>query len=201
MPRKRSASGRSKPSTIQSNIRLQTEKINKMIRSLEKGKNYGTYKSKELIRFAKQNDNVTLKKSRGSKHHRLTVQALREATFGKLAIISKKFKEFIQSKAFTNVGIYKIRKRTMKKLAETLTGIKGEKVTRKDLEMFYDIINYKTDEIISKIGPSEFFAMVTQARDTSMDQEQWVEMLNNYVSINNEAMRQASEYLYNKYIK
>ena len=140
MPRKRSASGRAKPITIQSNIQLQTEKINKMIRSLEKGKNYGTYKSKELIRFANQNDNLTLKKSRGSKRHRLTVQALREATFGKLAIISK-------------------------------------------------------------IGPSEFFAMVTQARDTSMDQEQWLEMLNNYVSINNEAMRQASEYLYNKYIK
>ena len=172
-----------------------------MIRSLEKGKNYGTYKSKELIRFANQNDNVTLKKSRGSKRHRLTVQALREATFGKLAIISKKFKEVIKSKGFTNVGIRNIRRRTRQKLAETLTGIKGEKVTRKDLEMFYDIINYKTDEIISKIGPSEFFAMVTQARDTSMDQEQWLEMLNNYVSINNEAMRQASEYLYNKYIK
>lgn len=172
-----------------------------MIRSLEKGKNYGTYKSKELIRFAKQNDNLTLKKSRGSKYHRLSVQALREATFGKLAIISKKFKEIIKSKGFTNVGIENIRRKTRRKLAETLTGIKGEKVTRKDLEMFYDIINYKTDEIISKIGPSEFFAMVTQARDTSMDQEQWVDMLNNYVSINNEAMRQASEYLYNKYIK
>lgn len=201
MARKRSASGRARVSTIENQIRIQTDKINKMIRSLEKGKNYGTYKSKDLIRFVSQNDNLKITKSRGSKRHRLAVQALREATFGKLKIINKKFREIIKSKAFTNVGIRDIRRKTRKKLAETLTGIKGEKVTRKDLEMFYDIINYKTDEIISKIGPSEFFAMVTQAQDASMEKEEWVEMLNNYVEINNDAMRQASEYLYNKYIK
>lgn len=201
MPRKRSVSGRARVSTIENRIQIQAEKINKKIRSLERGKNYGTYKSKELIRFVSQNDNLKITKSRGSKRHRLKIKSLRDLTFGRLKIISKKFSEVIKSKAFTNVGIENIRKKTLKKLTDTLTGIKGEKVTRKDIELFYEIINYKTDEIISKIGPSEFYAMVNQAKDASMNKEEWVEMINNYVSINNDEMRKASEYLYTKYIK
>ena len=60
MPRKRSVSGRARVSTIENRIQIQAEKINKKIRSLERGKNYGTYKSKELIRFVSQNDNLKI---------------------------------------------------------------------------------------------------------------------------------------------
>ena len=201
MARKRSSSGRSRVSNPVNRIYIQTEKLNRKIRSLEKAGNYGTYKSKELIRFASNIANVNIKRARGSKRHRLLVSQLNEATFGRLALISKKFKEVASSKAFTNIGIEKIRRSTLKKLKSTLQGIKGSKVTRKDIEMFYDIIKYKTDDIISRIGPSEFYALIEDAKDMNADKEQWVEMLNNYVSITNDEMRKTAEYLYNKYIR
>ena len=201
MPRKRSASGRSRRSTITSNIYLQTEKINKKIQSLERGRNFGKYKSKELIRFAKNNEFVDLRKARGSRRRRLRVKNLREATFGQLALISKKLKEIVRSKAFTNIGIKNIREETRKKVTDTLKGIVGPDLTDKDVDLFYDIIKYKTDDIINKIGPSEFYTLVMEAREDNMGQEEWLEMISNYVTINNESIRKAGEYLYNKYVR
>ena len=201
MARRKTTSGRARASSVSNKIYIQTQKINKMIRSLEKAGNYGTYKSKELIRFASSNPKVSIKKSRGSKRHRVLVSQLREATFGQLALISKKFKEITRSQGFTNVGIEKIRAKTLKTLKDTLRGIKGKRVTRRDVEMFYDIIKYKTDEIISKIGPSEFYALIMDAKDANANEEQWIEMLNNYVNITNDEMRKTAEYLYSKYVR
>ena len=67
--------------------------------------------------------------------------------------------------------------------------------------MFYDIIKYKTDDIINRIGPSEFYTLVMEARENNMGQEDWVDMISNYVTINNESIRKACEYLYNKYVR
>ena len=147
-------------STITSNIYLQTEKINKKIQSLERGRNFGKYKSKELIRFAKNNEFVDLRKARGSRRRRLRVKNLREATFGQLALISKKLKEIVRSKAFTNIGIKNIREETRKKVTDTLKGIVGPDLTDKDVDLFYDIIKYKTDDIIKPIPLVIFSSLV-----------------------------------------
>lgn len=200
MARKRSSSGRSRVINPVNRIYIQTEKLNRKLRSLEKAGNYGTYKSKELIRFASNISNINIKRSRGSKRHRVEVSNLRGAGFGRLILINKKFGQINRSKGFSNVGIKNIRKKTLKTLKKTLKGIKGSKITRRDVDMFYEIIKYKTDEIINKIGPSEFFALVEDARENNATSEQWIEMINNYVAINNQSMRRACEYLYNKFV-
>ena len=58
-------------------------------------------------------------------------------------------------------------------------------MTEKDIDMFYDIIKYKTDDIINKIGPSEFYTLVMEAREENLGQDEWIDMISNYVTINN----------------
>ena len=57
------------------------------------------------------------------------------------------------------------------------------------------------DDIIEKIGPSEFYQLVQVANKQNYNVEQWVELLNNYVEINNDVMRKQAEYLYNKFVQ
>ena len=200
MPRKR-ISGRSRKVDITGNIYVQAEKINRRIRSLEKGGNYGKYKGKELIQFAKNYSSyLTLTKGRGSKRARLRIKNLHNATFGQLRVITKKLRETIRSKGFSNIGIKDIREKTRIEVTKTLGGRVGRELSDKDTDLFFEIIKYKTDDIISKIGPSEFYVLVDNARQNNYSVNKWINSINNYININNKEMRKACEYLYNKFV-
>ena len=196
MPRKRSASGRSRRSTITSNIYVQTEKINKRLRSLERGGNYGKYKGREFLTFVKDS-----KYLRMTRRKRLKVSKLREASGGQLILINKKFRHFLRSKGFSNVGIFNIREQTRATVKVTLKGMIGRDISDRETDMFYDIIQHKRNSILDKIPPSDFFNLVMTAREENVDIPGWITMLEQYVEINNEYLRREAEYLYYKYVK
>lgn len=213
MPRKKSASGRARGKSPENALLLKIEKVNARFRSLEKGGNFNTYASKELVRFAQANPYLSVKtskkRSKGGKSRRGR-QPQRRHTFvitkgnipvAQQRLINKKLNEALNSKVFSNVGIERVRKETRRKVKETLELESGEKLTDKDVDLFYDIAKYKYDDIIEKIGPSEFYQLVQLANKQNYNVEQWVELLNNYVEINNDVMRKQAEYLYNKFVK
>lgn len=213
MPRKKSASGRARGKSPENALLLKIEKVNARFRSLEKGGNFNTYASKELVRFAQANPYLSVKtskkRSKGGKS-RLGRQPQRKHTLvitkgnipvAQQRLINKKLNEALNSKVFSNVGIERVRKETRRKVKETLELESGEKLTDKDVDLFYDIAKYKYDDIIEKIGPSEFYQLVQVATKQNYNVEQWVELLNNYVEINNDVMRKQAEYLYNKFVK
>lgn len=195
MPRKRSISGRSRRTSITSDIYLQTEKINKRLRSLERAGNFGKYKGKELLTFVK--DSRFLKMSR---RRRLKVSKLREATFGQLAIISKKFKSIIKSKGFSNIGIKKIREETRAKVKKYFEDVNERELTNKELDTFFELLSYRKNEILDRIPPSDFFNLVLTAQNQNADENDFVELLSNYVTINNEDLRKEAKKLYHKYV-
>lgn len=213
MPRKKSASGRARGKSPENALLLKIEKVNARFRSLEKGGNFNTYASKELVRFAQANPYLSVKTSKkrakGGKSRRSRQPQRRHTlviTKGNIPVaqqrlINKKLNEALNSKVFSNVGIERVRKETRRKVKETLELESGEKLTDKDVDLFYDIAKYKYDDIIEKIGPSEFYQLVQLATKQNYNVEQWVELLNNYVEINNEVMRKQAEYLYNKFVK
>ena len=200
MPRKRSTSGRARKTTMESRIYLQAEKINRKIRSLEKGKNFGRYKSKELISFVGENAYLGLKR-RGRRKNKLVVGKLRGATFGSLALISKKFKNIIKSKSFSNVGIADIEEKSRESLKKTLKGLTDKDITDQDLETFYEIVTYKKNEIIDKVKPSDFYNIVNTASEKNYNVDQWLDLLQDYITINNENLRRSAKKLYNKFVK
>lgn len=213
MPRKKSASGRARGKSPENALLLKIEKVNARFRSLEKGGNFNTYDSKELVRFAQANPYLSVKtskkRSKGGKSQRGRQPQRRHTlviTKGNIPVaqqrlINKKLNEALNSKVFSNVGIERVRKETRRKVKETLELESGEKLTDKDVDLFYDIAKYKYDDIIEKIGPSEFYQLVQLANKQNYNVEQWVELLNNYVEINNDVMRKQAEYLYNKFVK
>lgn len=213
MPRKKSASGRARGKSPENALLLKIEKVNARFRSLEKGGNFNTYASKELVRFAQANPYLSVKtskkRSKGGKSRRGRQPQRRHTlviTKGNIPVaqqrlINKKLNEALNSKVFSNVGIERVRKETRRKVKETLELESGEKLTDKDVDLFYDIAKYKYDDIIEKIGPSEFYQLVQVATKQNYNVDQWVELLNNYVEINNDVMRKQAEYLYNKFVK
>lgn len=212
MPRKKSTSGRARGKSPESALLLKIEKVNARFRSLEKGGNFNTYASKELVRFAQANPYLSIKtskkrpkgrkgrKGRQQKRHTLVLQKT-NIPVAQQRLINKKLNEALNSKVFSNVGIERVRKETRRKVKETLELETGEELTQKDVDLFYDIAKYKYDDIIEKIGPSEFYQLVQVATKQNYNVDQWVDLLNNYVEINNDVMRKQAEYLYNKFVR
>ena len=200
MPRKKTASGRARVKTATNKIMLQVNRINKRFKSLEKGKNYGTYKSRVLIEFAKRNPYLSIKRSRGSKRHKLIVQKLREATTNQLRLISKKFTEVLQSKVFSNTGIERTRRETRKKVSKTLSERMGKEMTKQEVDMFYDIAQEKQRSILDQMTNSNFWTLVMVAKDMNASVDTWVNLLKDYATINNEVLREEAKDLYYKYV-
>ena len=202
MPRKKSVSGRARVKTEESRLRLQVAKLNKRIRSLERSGYYGKYSGKSLIEFADRNRYLRIKRAKGSRRHRLLLRKLREATTGELKEIHKTFRHFLGARTLTKIGIEKVKKETTRKVKEYFTGALDRPVSNKDLETFYEVNKYSSDDIIKMIGPSEFTIMVFEARDTNAGVDRWVEMIIEHgVTVNNDYTRNQCVDLYNKFVR
>lgn len=203
MPRKKSVSGRAKGRSIENVLQLQAQKITKRLRSLEKAGNFGKYKVKDLLRFASQNPYVSIKKARGSKRRRVIVSKVQKSLANQ-RLIRKKFGELLKSKVFSNIGINKVREETRKTLKETLSGQRDRAVTDEDVDRFYDILQYQKEanqeSLLQKVGVSQFDRLVDTAIEERKSLGGWIEMLSDYVLINNEYMRKEAEELYFKYV-
>ena len=204
MPRKKSVSGRAKAKTAENALRLQAEKINKRIRSLEKAGEYGSrYKIRDLIRFAQSNPYLIIKKSKKSKRHRL-VLSKKHMPMVQLRLIRKKFNEVLKSKVFSKIGIIRARKEQRRSLRETFEEQYGKDFTNEDLDKFYELAEYaqqtQQESILDKIPPSEFFALVQVAKERKMSVSSWINLLSDYVQINNDYIRKEAEELYDKYV-
>lgn len=203
MPRKKSVSGRSKAKTVENTLRLQAEKINKRLRSLERAGEYGSRYTRDLIRFAQSNPFITIKKGKKSKRHRVVLSKAK-MPLAQLRLIRKKFSEVLKSKVFSIIGINRARREQRKSLRETLEEQYGKDFSNEDLDKFYELTEYakqtQQESVLDKIPPSEFFALVQVAKERNMSTASWVNLLEDYVQINNDYMRAEAEELYYKYV-
>jgi len=202
MARKKSASGRSRGVSAVQRIMIQTERINKRLRALEKAGLYGTYKSRELQEFISRTAGVAIKKSKKGTHT-VTITAPRMTTQQE-RLISKKFNEFLGSSLSTPIGIKKARANMRKKIGETLSDQLGRTMSESDVDKFLDIAKYaervRQASILEYIDPSQFMVLVEQAKSANLSEEGWFSLLNKYVKINNETMREEAKDLYNRYV-
>lgn len=203
MARKRSASGRARAKTIENTILLQTKRINKRIRSLERAGEYGKYKSKELMQYVARTPYLSIRKARGSKRRRLIVSKIQK-TIGQLRETRKKFDQILKSRVFSPIGIKAVRKETRDKVKKTLSEEAGRKLTDRDVDRFYEILEYRDkvneESILSKIDVSSFQTLVDSAKEQNYNKDQWVDFLRDYVDINNDYMKKEAMELYLKFI-
>ena len=204
MPRKKSVSGRSRGVNAVNRVMIQAERINKELRRLEKSGQFGKYKSKELIEFVSRRPSLQMVRSRKTKRHAIRVIRAK-MTAPETRLVYRTFDDVLKSKSFTKLGIQNIERKIRKKLTTTLSEELGRKVTDAELEKFYEIIDYKKkvqqESILDKIDPSTFWRLVNIAISERMSETSWISMLENYVQINNEYMREEAKELYNKYVR
>lgn len=210
MARKRSASGRARARTMENNLNVQVlSRVNKAIRSLEKGGNFGKWKSKELLRFISQTRGLSLKKGKRSKRHKVYLVKSRISPQDH-KLISKKLKEILKSRAFSNIGIEKIKVETRQKLAETLGEDLGRKATDEDIERFYDIVNNvskaKQESLLSRVEPSDFNHLVIESNKYKYSEDKFaielatIANIDDINSLNNMYLRMEARDLYYKYV-
>lgn len=204
MPRKKSVTGRARIKTAENTLQLQAERVTKRIRSLEKTGEYGKLMAqKKLMRFVQINPFVSIRKSRGSKRRRLFVSKAKK-TIAQQRDIRLALQRFLQSKVSSQIGIKKARANMRKSLSETLSGIKGDSVSDAEVDKFIEIAEYADQSmqvnIIEKIGKSEFQSLVNDAKELGKNVPQWIDTLNDYISINNDYMRNQAEELYYRFV-
>lgn len=203
MARKRSVSGRARAKTAENKLFIQAQKINRRLRALERGGEYGAYKSKDLMQYVSRTPYLSIKKAKGSKRHRLVISKVPK-TMGQIRETMRKLGNIIKSKVFHPTGIKRVRKETRQKLLSTLSEQAGRKLTDRDVDMFYDIIDYSEEanqsSILDEIDPSLFMYLVNVAKERGYGVSQWINLLSNYASINNEYRRKEAEELYYKFV-
>ena len=204
MARKKSASGRSKGVSVINKLFIQAERINKRLRALEKADLYGIYKTKELQRFASQTEGVSIERTKSGKHRVVVSPNL---TSQQQRLVFKKFSSFLESKLSTPIGIAQVRAETEKKVKSTLGSRLNREISKADLDRFYEVANYaervRRASILEKIDPSLFMQLVDVAKKSSYSEEQWENLLGQYINggIKNQTMKEEAEYLYNKYVE
>lgn len=222
MPRKKTPSGRSRGRTQQASLYRKLNKANQMLRSLERAGNFNTYGSKTLVRFVQSNPNLQLKTSRnrskrkyrrrkdkygrqlnkmlrGQRSHTI-VLTKKNLSAQELRAIVKHLDRAIKSSDFTNIGIERIREKQRESTRVTLGLENDREITDSEVEAFQEVIKYNYVDIIDKIGESEFYSIVLEAKDNGYTVDRWIEVLSNYVEINNDVMRKQAEMLYNKFV-
>ena len=202
MPRKKSASGRSKGVSAVSRVLIKAQRVNKRIRALEKAGLYGIYKTKQLQNFANETAGIEIKKTKSGKH---TVIISKNISTPKIRLISKQLSGFLDSRLSTPSGIRKARQNMRNKIGKTLEGATGKEMSDADIDKFLDIAQYaervRKASILEYIDPSTFMVLVEEAKSNGVSVEGWISLLNNYIQINNEYMRKEAEELYYKYVR
>ena len=203
MPRKMSTRGRSRGVTNVNRLMIQAERINKKLRSLEKAGLYGKYRSKELMEFVSRERELSIKKSKGSKRHRLVVNKIR-MTVQQEKYLIKHLKAFEKSKALTPTGIKNIETKVRSKVKQTLSERMGREASDEDVERLYNVFEYSSQthqaSILDLIDPSTFFYIVNTCIERNYSSDTFFTILCQYADINNDYYRREAEYLYNKFV-
>lgn len=206
MARKKSVSGRSRGVDAVNRLFIQSERINKKLRALEKADMYGIYASKKLIIEVSQTKGVKILKTKRGRHF---VRVSKGLTTQQQRAILSTFKSFLESNVSTPTQILRVRKNTRKKITQTLSEKIGREASDKDIDKFFEVISYqqeaRQDSIFNYISPSEFYILADEGVSRGLSDERfWTDLIVPHVPqevVNNQYIRDECKYLYYKYFR
>lgn len=200
MARKRSISGRSRPVTPRSKLIIQIERANRKLNRLEKAGEYGKYASKDLLRLVTTDKNFSYSRKRKNK---IRVRNLPNVKTSDFRLITKRVGKFLKAATSSVLGIFSARKTAERKLKKTLGGLTDRKMTKEDIDEFYELVNDKDFSYISdKIGDSETYVLVQNITEKNMSKEDFVKQFNQFIDGTNSLdFKTRAEKLFDKFIK
>lgn len=204
MARKKSVSGRSRGVTAVNRLFIEAERVNRILRALEKAGMYGTYASKRLEADISDTYGVTIRRSKSGRH---TIQVAKKVTPQQFRAIDVALKKFLRSSVASPTQITRVRKKTREKIKQTLSEQVGVEATDKDVDKFFEINEYakqaKQDTIFNYINPSDFRRLAYEGKERGLSGDNFFkELIVPYIPedvVNNKYIRDECIYLYNKY--
>lgn len=177
-----------------SETRKMVERANKRLKGLNNAGYKGTWASKKLINRI---DTKTLKA--WSKKGKIKLN--KNLTNTQLKAIQKATDQFLKSKTSTIKGIRDTESATIKSIQETLSDEKRGLVTKEDAEFYYDMFgNSDFNYFADQIGASTLWMLIDEAIEDDDTEDDWINRLARYITINDLDVRERAIRLYNKYI-
>lgn len=187
----------------------QVNKANKRLRSLQKEGYYNSWASRKLFkRLDVKNLDVLDRTKKGSRVNRIKLN--NRLTNTDLIAILKATSQFLLSKTSTARGIKSVESSVKKSLYQTLKVDADTEITEEDIEDYYDMLsNDDFDYFNEKIGASTLWNLIEETKELvvnkseelAVNENKFITILNRYITINDEEVRNKAIRLYNKYVK
>lgn len=171
--------------------------VNKRLRQLKRSKDLGSWASKKLI---ERLSGGKLESLNLYNNGRLDIRKKLNMT-QKNAIL-RASKQFLASKTSTHIGINLVEEETKKSMYRTLK-IENDKLTKQDIETYYDMLGDKDFDFFTKsdrIGASELWANIDTAIEAGDTKGQFLKRLGRYENINDKEIREKLANIYEKYV-
>ena len=198
MARKRSVSGRARPKTLENKLRITVEKVNRKLNKLDQGKVYGRYASKQILRLASTDKNILYSRKRRNKLF-ISTKGL---TQSELRLYQKQMESFLKSKTSTVSGVKQARANVIEKVKKSLSGMTDLELTDDDVEDFFNLTSKDNDfkYLADRMDPSKLYILMQHTKEADENGENFISMLENYMTVNNQNVRKKATRLYNKFV-
>lgn len=200
MARKRTPSGRARPKTIENRLLLTVNKVNKRLNRLDNANVYGRYSSRKLLELANANKNILYSRRRRNK---IKISNLGKLTSSEMRLYTKQMEKFLKSPTSTVSGVERAKANIIKKVKTTLSSETGVELTEDDVEDFYNLVNKNDDfkYLADRIPPSQVYVLMQHIKQSGGNTEDFISLLEDYITVNNKNVRTKATRLYNKFVE
>lgn len=198
MPRKRSVSGRARPKTLENKLRITVEKVNRRLNRLDQARVYGRYASKQILRLANTDRNILYSRKRRNK----LIIRTKGLTQSELRLYQKQMESFLKSRTSTVSGVKQARANVIDKVKKSLSGMTDVELTDDDVEDFFNLTSKDNDfkYLADRMDPSKLYILMQHTKEVDGTGENFISMLENYMTVNNQNVRKKATRLYNKFV-
>lgn len=198
MPRKKRSSGRARAATKENKLLLTLDKVNRKLHQLDVNQVYGKYSAKKMLALVSRESQISYKRDRRAK---ITVN-VKNLNSSQIRYYQKVFDSFLKSKTSSPIGIKEVRSKTEQKLKQSLGELLDKDITEEDIDDFYTLVQDEDFRYIAdKIGDSLEYILVEQIRTAEETEEDFINLLSKFITVNTEELREKAKRLYNKYVK
>lgn len=199
MARKRSVSGRARPKTLENQLYITTNKVNKRLNRLDKGNVYGRYSSRKLLQFVNSEKNILY--SRKGKN-KIKIRNIGKLTSNEIRLYQRQMEKFLKSPTSSVQGVQKVKNESLRKAKSTLSAETGVKLTDDDIEDFYNLINNDEDYkyLADQIPPSDVYVLMQHVKQNNGTPDDFITLLENYITVNNKNVRDRATRLITKFM-
>lgn len=198
MARKRSIGGRSRISTPASRLLRSIEQVNKKLNQLESKGVYGKYAAKKLLATVGRESGI---KYNRSKRQKISVD-INKLKPSQIRYYQRVFDSFTESKTSSPIGVLETQNKARESLKQSLGRITDSDITEQDIEDFYDLVSDSDFKYLAdKIGPSEVYILLNEIKNRGGNENDFISLLNQYMTTNNEDARNKASNIYNKFVR